>query len=34
MTAITVPGGGHFAGTSGITELPKLIDALKSDSLL
>ena len=33
-TFITIPGGGHLASSSGIAELPQLVDALKSDSLL
>jgi hypothetical protein len=31
---ITIKNGHHLGGTSGITEIPPLIDALKADSIL
>ncbi len=33
-TFIEIPNGGHLAASSGITELPQIIEALKSDDLL
>ena len=31
---ITIPGGGHIGGQSGITELPQLIEVLNRDHIL
>lgn len=33
-TFITIPGGGHIGGDSGITELPQVITAMKADNIL
>lgn len=33
-TLITIPGGGHLSSSSGITELPEIIEKLESDGVL
>ncbi|GIW60794.1 MAG: hypothetical protein KatS3mg087_1860 [Patescibacteria group bacterium] len=33
-TLITIPGGGHLALSSGVTELPQIVNQLEADNLL